>query len=218
MKDRKNDSFKEELFEIFKQNLKEQLNIKTWVSDEEINQSLIYIIKQYETLFNNNFTDLFLYDYYRDLLNTGLINKIINFVKQTINQKAKDEILKEERTICYNTLTLYGLKKEGNTYISQITNKPVNLNQKAVEIINNDDIFFIKPKGKEELMGPHAVYTLEYSENYWNKFKENVKNYIQTIKNQEYIEDLEDYRFWLTQYHTFNNFLNKNKGGKHVKN
>ena len=215
-----NVSFEEEMFENFKSNLKEQLNIKTSITDEEINQSLIYIIKQYELKFKDNFSELFLYDYYYNLLNTNFINKIINFVKhkEGIDQIKKDAVLKEERKMCNDILNLYALTQTEyeNTYVSDITNMKILLNSEAMDIINNDDIFFRKPKGKKELMGPHALYTYEYNENYWINFKENIKKYQESFP-ESLVSDLEDYHFWLTRYHTFNNFLN-NKGGKHVKN
>ena len=218
-------SFQEELFQNFKVHLLEQLNIKESLTDEELKQNLVFIIKQYEIKFKDIFSDIFKYEYVRNILNTGTMDKIINFVKHKggIDEQKKEEIIQSERKNCLDVLNLYGLEKtdQPNTYVSTITGLKIILNNDILDIINNNDIFLIKPKGKPELMGPHALYTLEYSENYWESFKQNIQAYIQNIKNQEYIEDLKDYYFWLTCYHAFNNILKENtqnKGGKHVKN
>lgn len=228
-------SFYEELFAQIKEKITDELNIQEPLSDEEIKNNLLYIIKQYEIEFKDDFTELFLFNYYQNLINTNTMNKIITFAKykKGFDDKGKEEILKAERSNCYDILYLYGLKKDPNSpndnqYISSFTGNTITLKQDAIDIINNNDIFFVKPRGIPFLRGPHTTYTLEYSAHYWKHFKENITNYIEKFKkthSEDYLEDIKDYRYWLNQYRVFNAFssyINVGqtfKGGeKHVKN
>lgn len=226
-------TFFEELFQDFKNGLQEDLNIKEPQTDEELKELLEAIIKEYEDLFADNFTEIFIYTYYTNLLNNHhTMDKILEFTKEKkpLNSKGKDKIIKSERADCYDTLYLYAFNYEKSengrgTFVSQITGKEITINYLASQIIENSDIFFVPPKGKPSLRGPHITYTVEYSEEYWNSFKDKIIKYIADFEKshtEDFLEDLADYRFWLNKYRTLLNLLeakNKlNEGGHYVKN
>lgn len=235
MQEEKDFTFLEELFEDFKTNLKSELNISENLTDKEINDMLVLIIKEYEEEFETNFTEIFLYNYYKNLLNSynNTMNKILNFVqtKHALDNNGKEIVTKAERNDCADVLYLFGFKKndtEMPTLTSKITGRLITVDYSVINIINNNDIFVIPPKGKPELRGPHTNYTIEYSLDYWQNFKKQITKYIQTFEkehSEDFLDDLEDYRYWLNQYRVFNTFLsqinnekNLNKGGKNVKN
>lgn len=226
----------EEMFEEFKEDLTNDLNIDESLNDEELKQILIAIIKEYESEFYNDFTDIFIYNYYKNLLNSNnnTMNKILDFTKskKILDNEGKEDILKAERADCSDVLYLYGFdyvkSQEENTFISKITGKKIPINYPAAEIIDNNDIFFRPPKGNPDLRGPHITFSIEYDYNYWLKFKENIAKYIENFEknhSKDFLEDLEDYRYWLNKYRILNTFLKQEntvcylKGGeRHVKN
>lgn len=226
----------ENFFEKFKTNLKQDLNIYESLDDEEYQEILTSIIKEYESEFYNDFSDIFIYNYYQNLLNSGVMNQIIEFVrnKVALNNTGKEDVLKAERTVCKDTLYLYGFEfiqekdNSENKLISKITGKKIPINYLAAQIITNDDVFFIPPKGDPKLRGPHVNYTIEYGLDYWLKYKEQISNYIKKFEKShptDYIDDLNDYRYWLNKYRVFTNLLNQTntlkemkEGEKHVKN
>ncbi len=223
----------ENFFEKFKTDLKEDLNIRENLTDEEYRDIFKLIIKEYENEFYNDFSEIYIYDYYQALLN-NVMDSIINFVqkKQLLNNDGKPEIIEKERALSKNILYLYGfeLAEENGEleFISKITHKQIPVNYSATQIITNNDIFFRPPKGDPKLRGPHINYTIEYSVDYWINFQNEILNYIQKFENshsKDYLEDLKDYRYWLNKYRIFENLLvqkntlNYLKGGeKNVKN
>ena len=162
------------------------------------------------------------------------MNKILDFTKskKILDNEGKEDILKAERADCSDVLYLYGFdyvkSQEENTFISKITGKKIPINYPAAEIIDNNDIFFRPPKGNPDLRGPHITFSIEYDYNYWLKFKENIAKYIENFEknhSKDFLEDLEDYRYWLNKYRILNTFLKQEntvcylKGGeRHVKN
>ena len=219
-----------EMYENFKiqflDDLKNELNIYEDLSLEEVNSILLFIIEEYENEFKEDFSEIFIYNYYQNFLN-NVIDELIDFIthKKPLNNNGKDEILKLERKACGDVLYLYDFdfkKENGFSFISKITNNEIPINYKVAEIITNDDMFFIPPKGDPNLRGPHINYKLEYSLDYWLKFKEEIKNYIKEFEKNHstnYIEDLKDYRYWLIKYRTLQNYLKEESlGGKNVKN
>lgn len=226
----------EETFEKFKEELKDDLNIDESLNNEDLKQLLIAIIKEYENEFYNDFTDIFIYTYYKNLLNShnNTINKILTFTQTKIilDDTGKEEILKSERIDCNNVLYLYGfdyVKSEVESkFVSKITSKQIPISYLASEIIDNNDVFFRPPKGKPNLRGPHTNFDIEYSYDYWLKFKENISKYIEEFeksRSKDFLEDLDDYRYWLNKYRIFTEFLKQEnimnylKGGdNHVKN
>ena len=224
----------ETLLEDYRESLIEELNIHDNPSDKELNNILVFIIKQYEQEFENDFSDIFIYSYYKNILNNynNTMNKILSFIKtkKPLKNDGKDEAMQAERRDCDDVLYLYKLKisNQPHTLISQVTGHEIPVNQSVINIINNNDIFMIPPKGKPELRGPHSNYTIEYSLDYWENFKKQITNYTQEIEknhSEDFLEDLADYRFWLNQYNVFNIYINKlnneretKEGEKHVKN
>lgn len=222
------------LFEEFKNKLNQELNVYEKLSDDDYKQLLTSFIKEYESEFYNDFSEIFVYDYYKNLINNNVLDKLLNFVqkREALNNQGKDEILKAERAACKDVLSLYDFKltqkSDKNMFISEITGKEIPINYTTAEIITNDDIFFRPPKGDPKLRGPHINFTIEYSYNYWLNFKNQVLKYIQDFKqnhSEDFLEDLNDYRFWLDKYRTFIALLNQKetisnlKGGKNnVKN
>lgn len=222
------------LFEEFKNKLNQELNVYEKLSDDDYKQLLTSFIKEYESEFYNDFSEIFVYDYYKNLINNNVLDKLLNFVqkREALNNQGKDEILKAERAACKDVLSLYDFKltqkSDKNMFISEITGKEIPINYTTAEIITNDDIFFRPPKGDPKLRGPHTNFTIEYSYNYWLNFKNQVLKYIQDFKqnhSEDFLEDLNDYRFWLDKYRTFIALLNQKetisnlKGGKNnVKN
>lgn len=210
----------------FKEELKRDLNIYDDLSLDKLNELLVFIIEEYEKEFKNDFTDIFIYNYYQNFLN-NVIDELLNFIthKKPLNNNGKSDILKLERKACADVLYLYNFdfkNEKGLSLISKITNKEIPINYKVAEIITNDDVFFIPPKGDPKLRGPHINYTLEYSLDYWLNFKEYMKDYIKDFEekySKDYIEDLKDYRYWLIKYRTLQNYLKEESlGGKNVKN
>lgn len=235
MQENKNDlSAFEMLFEDFKNKLNQELNIYEKLSNEDYKQLLTSFIKEYESEFYNNFSEIFIYDYYKSLINNNVMNKILDFVqqRQSLNNQGKNEILKAERISCKDVLNFYNfdLKQNSseNMFVSGITGKAIPINYITAEIITNEDIFFRPPKGDPKLRGPHVNYTIEYSYNYWVNFKEQILKYIDDFEknhSEDFLEDLNDYRYWLNKYHMLKTFLNQKetvgnlKGGKNnVKN
>ena len=228
--------YDEKLFEQFKEELKKELNIYSEPSDKELNDILDFIIKEYEQEFSQIFTEIFFYTYYKNLLtgHNDTMNKIIDFTenKKPLNDEGKPQVIKAERNDCYNTLYLYDLKYQANQeetkLISNITGQKIPVDYSAVNVITNNDIFKIPPKGDPNLRGPHIYPTIEYSPQYWQDFKNQIIKYIQNFEtkhSQNFLADLEDYHYWLNKYHIFQRFLNQitdeqalNEGGKHVKN
>ena len=221
----------ETLLEDYRESLIEELNIHDNPSDKELHNILVFIVKQYEREFENDFSDIFIYNYYKNILNNynNTMNKILNFVKtkKTFENDGKDEAIQAERRDCEDVLYLYKLKisNRPNVLISQITGHEIPVNQSVINIITNNDIFVIPPKGKPELRGPHNNYTIEYSIDYWENFKKQITKYTQDFEknhSQDFLEDLADYRFWLNQYNIFDIYINneeeKKEGEKHVKN
>ena len=227
--------FDEKLFNDFMEELKSELNTYEDLSDEEIKQVLESIIKEYENEFYNNFSEIFFYNYYKNIL-CNAMDKILNFVqtKESLNNKGKDEVLKVTNAACSDVLYLFDFDfvnshdSTQNKFISKITGKEIPINYQVAEIITNDDIFFRPPKGDPNLRGPHINYTIEYSLDYWLKFKENIQNYIDTFEkthSEDFLEDLNDYRYWLNKYRGLTYFLSQKDilknfegGEKHVKN
>ena len=96
MQQNKNDlSAFEMLFEDFKNKLNQELNIYEKLSNEDYKQLLTSFIKEYESEFYNNFSEIFIYDYYKSLINNNVMNKILDFVqqRQSLNNQGKNEIL-----------------------------------------------------------------------------------------------------------------------------
>ena len=93
--------FDEKLFNDFMEELKSELNTYEDLSDEEIKQVLESIIKEYENEFYNNFSEIFFYNYYKNIL-CNAMDKILNFVqtKESLNNKGKDEVLKITSLLC----------------------------------------------------------------------------------------------------------------------
>lgn len=226
----------EEMFEEFKEDLTNDLNIDEPLTEEELKQLLIAIIKEYEGEFYNDFTDIFIYTYYKNLLNSNnnAMNKILDFTKskKILDNAGKEDVLKAERADCNDVLYLYGFdyvkSSEENKFISKITGKEFPIGYPVAEIIDNNDVFFRPPKGNPDLRGPHITFSIEYDYNYWLKFKENIAEYIENFEknhSKDFLEDLEDYRYWLNKYRILNTFLKQEntvcylKGGEHhVKN
>lgn len=226
----------EEMFEEFKEDLTNDLNIDEPLTEEELKQLLIAIIKEYEGEFYNDFTDIFIYTYYKNLLNSNnnAMNKILDFTKskKILDNAGKEDVLKAERADCNDVLYLYGFdyvkSSEENKFISKISGKEFPIGYPVAEIIDNNDVFFRPPKGNPDLRGPHITFSIEYDYNYWLKFKENIAKYIENfekIHSKDFLEDLEDYRYWLNKYRILNTFLKQEntvcylKGGeRHVKN
>ena len=226
----------DEMFADFKEDLTNDLNIDEPLNDEELKQILIAIIKEYENEFYNDFTDIFVYTYYKNLLNSNnnTMNKILNFTKskKILDNTGKEDVLKSERADCNDVLYLYSFdyvkSSEENKFVSKITGKEFPIGYPVAEIIDNNDVFFRPPKGNPGLRGPHITFSIEYDYNYWLKFKENIAKYIENfekIHSKDFLEDLEDYRFWLTKYRILYTFLKQEnlvcylKGGeRHVKN
>ena len=205
----------DEMFADFKEDLKDDLNIDESLEDEELKQILIAIIKEYENEFYNDFTDIFVYTYYKNLLNSNnnTMNKILEFTqsKKILDNTGKEKILKSERADCNDVLYLYGFEyvksEKEPEFISQITGKKIPVSYQATEIIDNNDIFFRPPKGNPDLRGPHITFSIEYDYNYWLKFKENIAKYIENFEknhSKDFLEDLEDYRYWLNKYRILN--------------
>ena len=134
----------EEMFEEFKEDLKNDLNIDESLNDEKLEQILIAIIKEYESEFYNDFTDIFIYTYYKNLLNSNnnTMNKILNFTKskKILDNTGKEDVLKSERADCHDVLYIYGFDyvkyQEENTFISKITGKKIPINYPAPEFYN----------------------------------------------------------------------------------
>ena len=222
------------LFE-FKNDLLAELNIKKSLTDDEIIELLSSIISEYELEFKNDFTEIFLYNYYKNLLNSPnfTMEKIISFTKEkkSLENKGKNEVLKAERQNCKDVLYLYNFafvtdEKGEDYFISQITGRKIPVSYKVSEIIKNNDIFFVPPKGDPKLRGPHITSSFEYDSSYWFKFKENIKEYINKFEKthtQDYLDDLNDYRSWLSKYRTLKTCIDLKrqfieKGERHVKN
>lgn len=226
----------EEMFEEFKEDLTNDLNIDEPLTEEELKQLLIAIIKEYEGEFYNDFTDIFIYTYYKNLLNSNnnAMNKILDFTKskKILDNAGKEDVLKAERADCNDVLYLYGFdyvkSSEENKFISKISGKEFPIGYPVAEIIDNNDVFFRPPKGNPDLRGPHITFSIEYDYNYWLKFKENIAKYIENFEknhSKDFLEDLEDYRYWLNKFRILNTFLKQEntvcylKGGeRHVKN
>lgn len=226
----------EEMFEEFKEELKNDLNIDESLTDEELKQLLIAIIKEYEGEFYNDFNDIFIYTYYKNLLNSNnnTINKILNFTKskKILDSTGKKEVLKAERADCSDVLYLYGLDyvktSKENKFVSKITGKEIPVGYSVAEIIDNNDVFFRPPKGSPDLRGPHITFSIEYDYSYWLKFQENISKYVEGFEKEhstDFLEDLEDYRYWLNKYRALITFLKQENivcylkgGGHHVKN
>lgn len=224
-------NFPEVLLEQFEEALKDELNLYETPSDEEFKQILTSIIREYENEFHSEFTDIFIYNYYSNLLKGKVIDKIIDFVKtkESLNNQGKDTVLKSERAACQDVLYLFDFdfnQDKENKFISNITGKEIPIGYEAAQIITNDDVFFRPPNGDPKLRGQHINFTIEYSLEYWLKFKEDIQKYIDTFEkthSEDFLEDLKDYRFWLNKYRSLIYLLNqknilKEEGGKHVKN
>lgn len=223
-------NFPEVLLEKFEESLKSELNIHDNLSDEQFEQILISIIKEYENEFYDEFNDIFIYTYYSNLVYNKTIDKILEFVKtrESMNNKGKPEVLKSERTACQDVLYLFSFDfdQNKNQFTSKITGKEIPINYQVAQIITNDDVFFRPPKGDPKLRGPHINYTVEYSLTYWIKFKEDIQKYIDTFEkkhSEDFLEDLKDYRFWLNKYRGLIYLINqkntiKKEGETHVKN
>ena len=226
----------EEMFEEFKEDLKNDLNIDEPLTDEELKQLLIAIIREYEGEFYNDFNDIFIYTYYKNLLNSNnnTINKILNFTKskKILDNAGKEEVLKAERADCNDVLYLYGLdyvkSPKENKFVSKITGKEIPVGYSVAEIIDNNDVFFRPPKGNPDLRGPHITFSIEYDYSYWLKFQKNISKYVEDFEKEhstDFLEDLEDYRYWLNKYRALITFLKQENivcylkgGGHHVKN
>ena len=234
-KDKKYATFFEELFDDFKESLKSDLHVDEMTTDEELKQLLISIINEYENEFYNNFTEIFIYNYYKNLLNSynNTINRILKATNtnQSFNNDEKEIILKSERADCNDVLYLYNFKyiKDSETegkFISKITGKEIPISYQVSEIITNNDVFFRPPKGDPDLRGPHTTFSIEYSQEYWLNFKNEMLKYIEDFENnhsEDFLDDLKDYRFWLNKYRVLTTFLNQIDtyswgGEKHVKN
>lgn len=223
-------NFPEVLLEKFEESLKSELNIHDNLSDEQFEQILISIIKEYENEFYDEFNDIFIYTYYSNLVYNKTIDKILEFVKtrESMNNKGKPEVLKSERTACQDVLYLFSFDfdQNKNQFTSKITGKEIPINYQVAQIITNDNVFFRPPKGDPKLRGPHINYTIEYSLTYWIKFKEDIQKYIDTFEkknSEDFLEDLKDYRFWLNKYRGLIYLINqknaiKKEGETHVKN
>ncbi len=216
------------LFESFKKELKDNLNLYENVQNTELKDILTSIIKEYEIEFNDSFADIFIYTYYKNLLKWQVMDNIINFVKtkENLRNAGKEEVLQAERTVCQDVLYLFDFDFKEDSFISNITGKQIPVNYNVTQIIKNKDVFFRPPNGDPKLRGPHINFTIEYSLDYWLKFKEDIQNYIKLFENthsEDFLEDLNDYRYWLNKYHVFMYFLkvqnrSKKEGEKHVKN
>lgn len=222
------ETFENIIFEVFKNELKNDLNLYEDVKDEELIDILTSIIKEYEIEFKDSFTDIFIYTYYKNLLKCKVIDNIINFVKtkESLKDTGKEEVLQEERMACQDVLYLFDFDFKKDSFISNITGKQIPINYKVTQIIENKDIFFRPPGGDPKLRGPHINFTIEYSLDYWLKFKEDIQNYIKSFENthsEDFLEDLNDYRYWLNKYHTFMYYFKiqnkkEKEGEKNVKN
>ena len=93
-KDKKYATFFEELFDDFKESLKSDLHVDEMTTDEELKQLLISIINEYENEFYNNFTELIIYNYYKNLLNSynNTLNRILKATNtnQSFNNDEKE--------------------------------------------------------------------------------------------------------------------------------
>lgn len=220
----------ENLYTGFKKNLIKELNSDEPLTEEELKQTLKMFIEEYEEEFQENYSDIFLYTYYQNLLNNNTMDAILNFVKtrKGLDSTGKQEILKKERKDCYNVLYLYNIncqEQEKGKYFfkSMITGREIPIIYQVGELISNTNIFMRPPKGNPALRGPHVNYTIEYSPEYWENFKQDILNYINNFEkthSQDFLEDLEDFRYWLNKYRILTTFLDQEKeiGGKHVKN
>ncbi len=230
-------SFYEDLFLSFKSDLLDEMNIKEQLSDEELKNQLTYIIKQYEMEFKDSYTDLFLYNYYQNLLHNHTIDKILDYIKfrKGLTNNGRDKILISAKNDSNDAIYLYGLSfaestEQGDIYTSSITGLQYLLKPQVTEIINNRDIFLRPPKGTPNLRGPHTTYTLEYGIIYWQNFKQHIVEYIDDFDHNhsdDFLEDLTDYRYWLNVYRIYTDFTNQiqitkerqlKQGGNHVKN
>lgn len=235
-KNRQNFTLFDELFIDFKEDLKADLNIDESLTDEELKQLLTAIVNEYEGEFRDEFSDIFIYTYYKNLLNSNnnTMNKILDFTssKKILDSTGKEEVLKSERADCNDVLYLYDFdfvkSDKESEFISKITEKHIPVNYQVTEIIDNDDIFFRPPKGNPDLRGPHITYSIEYDVDYWLKFKAEISKYVENFEqkhSEDFLEDLEDYRYWLNKYRTLITFLKQENivcylkgGGHHVKN
>lgn len=221
--------------EKLKKFLNEQLNNENTLTEEQLKEQLEFIIKQYEMEFYNNFTEIFIYTYYQNLLNgtNSPMDQIINFTqnRKFLDNTGKEDVVKAERKACENVIKLYNLYvsplDNEQSYTSFATNLKIPLNYQAHQIIDNKDIFFRPPVGDPKLRGPHVNYTVEYSVNYWQEFKNQIEKYITDFENshsKEFLEDLKDYQKWsklydsLIYYINITKIYNENKGEAHVKN
>ena len=242
MQEKNNDNypkFFQTLLDSYNQSLKSELNLSDDITSDELKKQLIGIINEYELEFYNDYTDIFIYQYYKNLINNHVIDDIINFVqtKKPLNDEGKEDILKSERASCQDVLWLYDFNFEAdlhqtdsklqNKFVSQITGRNIYIDYPAAQIITNSDIFNRPPKGDPNLRGPHINYTIEYSPEYWLNFKSEISKYVsdfQSKHSDDYLEDLDDYRYWINKYRSLKylmdqtNILNNLEGGKHVKN
>ena len=235
-KDNHTSNLIDRLLDNFEEDLKSELNIYEDLSDEELKQILQSIIKEYEREFYNDFSEIFRYNYYKNLLYNSGMDKILNFVqtRENLNNSGKEKVLRATNSACRDVLYLFNFDfvnsndSTQNKFISKITGKEIPIDYQVAEIITNEDIFFRPPKGDPSLRGPHINYTIEYSLDYWLKFKEDIQNYIDTFEkthSKDYLEDLKDYRYWLNKYRGLIYFLsqkdvlkNLEGGERHVKN
>ncbi len=198
-----------------------ELNIVTELSDEELKNNLDFLIASFEDEFKNIYPSLFIYTYYKKLLD-GSFNNILFFVlnKKTLNIDGKENILKQERNDMKNSLDMIGMEYINNCFVSKISGKTFNSNQKADEIINNDDVFLRPPKGDPKLIGPHALPTLAYDSDYWVKFKDDMCEYISQFEKNNDREEIKNYYSCVKMYNAYITVLGmKNlEGGNYVKN
>ena len=227
------------LSDSYNQGLKLELNLSGNLTNEELKERLSSIINEYELEFYNDFSNIFIYEYYKTLLNNNVIDKLLDFVrtKKPLNNDGKDEIVKSERLACQEVLRLYNFEfitdsqqndtNFQNKFVSKVTGRSIYIDYPAAQIITNKDIFNRPPKGDPNLRGPHINYTIEYSLEYWIDFKNQITKYINNFENnhvEAFFEDLKDYKYWVDKYEGLVYLLNQTKilndleGGKHVKN
>ena len=132
------------LFESFKKELKDNLNLYENVQNTELKDILTSIIKEYEIEFNDSFADIFIYTYYKNLLKWQVMDNIINFVKtkENLRNAGKEEVLQAERTACQDVLYLFDFDFKEDSFISNITGKQIPVNYNVTQIIKNKDVFF----------------------------------------------------------------------------
>lgn len=208
-------------FKKFKESLSDELNMRQTLDEEELNNLLTMIIGEYEKEFGKIYSKIFLYTYYKNILNVSM-DKLLNFIKENPKEE-KEEIIKLVNQNKKDTLFMYNLSYQDNCLVSGVTGKTFEIDYKINEILDSENVFLRPPRGMPNLRGPHATPTFEYNLNYWNDLKEDmIKQVKEFEKDDNLLEDLKDYETWLQRYRTLNSYIklkkNLERNEKHVKN